>query len=232
MIVLDIETVPCEPEKVIPYRRYFKQFEELEKKAGKLSTFSNDLPVEQFEDLLEIDADLTKSASLDPFSAKIVAIGVITKIEKERVRQCFFDTDEKRLLEAFWTFISENRIPCKTVTYNGLGFDLPMLYFRSMINEVPVCWPDFSLKKYSSWPHFDVMMQLSFFGTLKWKGLTYMAHIFGYECNISEADESGMVFGWYQSGNYYRIQEHNLSDCDKTAFLFRKIMDYYNIPRK
>lgn len=231
MLIIDIETVPLQDNELQKYRKYLKNgqtvlLDSIEKTIKERNKYKN-----QIDWLLEIEStneEICKAASLNPLMGRIACIGIIHKDKKTRIEKTFFDRDsEKNLLESFWTYISEKQIAMKTVTFNGLTFDLPFLYFRSMINGIDISWHDMGLKKFSSFPHFDLMYHLSFWGAFKFSSLDYFAMAFGYDVDPLTSDTGSIVSKWWGCKQDSKIQEYNLEDCRKTAFLYNKTYKYY-----
>lgn len=226
MIILDIETIPLDSKELIKYKRYIKGIDAMDKIVAERAKYKNE--VDWLKEIESTNEDICKTASLNVLLARIACIGIIHKKGKTRVETTFFDKEsEKNLLNNFWDYIRENNIPQKTVTFNGLNFDLPFLYFRSMIHGIEVAWHDFGLRKFTSFPHFDIMQHLAFWNAFKFTGLDYFAMAFGYDVDPESGQNGAMVSKWWGCGEYSKIQSYNLEDCKKTAFLYNKVYKYY-----
>jgi len=75
--------------------------------------------------------------ALDPLTGRIVCVGLIFLKDRHEAESglSLISRDEKVLLQRFWAYIGEKRIS-SFVAHNGLGFDLPFLWKRSVINQV------------------------------------------------------------------------------------------------
>ena len=71
--------------------------------------------------------------------------------------------DESELLEAFWELVRRYET---VVTFNGRGFDVPFLYLRSAVLNVPITRKDWLGYRFASEPHCDLAEQLTFYGCL------------------------------------------------------------------
>lgn len=226
MIILDIETIPLDSKELLKYKKYIKGIDAMDKIVAERAKYKND--IDWLKDIEGINEEICKTASLSVILARIACIGIIHKKGKARVEITFFDREsEKNLLTNFWDYIRENNLEQKTVTFNGLNFDLPFLYFRSMVNSIEVPWHDFGLRKFTSFPHFDLMQSLSFWNAFKFVGLDYFAMAFGYDVDPETCPNGSMVSKWWGCGEDSRIQSYNLEDCRKTAFLYNKVYKYY-----
>lgn len=233
MLILDLETVPASPEAIFSGKRYIKAFESVKDAFGDIG----EKGVTQFgmEKITRNNEKACLEASVDPMFAKIVCIGVIAKLKEDGedvfVKQSFCGPDEEKILVEFWSFVRRNKIPCATITFNGLKFDLPMLYIRTMFHkiEIPKAWSDLSLRRYVYWPHFDVMRILSWwdFGIGSYRGLSYWAKFFGYDCDPENEPDGSMVSKWYAVGDFQRIIDYNMTDCEKTGYVFKSIKNYF-----
>ncbi|ACL62336.1 3'-5' exonuclease [Methylobacterium nodulans] len=76
------------------------------------------------------------------------------------------DWDEKRLLAGFWQYFANSH--ARVVTWNGKGFDLPVLRSRAMIHGISAApwftsgtrWESYTQRYSPDW-HCDLMEQLS-----------------------------------------------------------------------
>jgi predicted PolB exonuclease-like 3'-5' exonuclease len=79
------------------------------------------------------------------------------------------DWDERRLLQAWWKHFGRRQ--ARIVTWNGKGFDLPVLRLRSMMHGIPADpwftrgtkWESYTQRYASDW-HCDLMEQLADYG--------------------------------------------------------------------
>src|SRR3989440_6149493 len=69
--------------------------------------------------------------------------------------------DEAELLTAFWDVAKHYE---KIVTFNGRGFDVPFIYLRSALLNVPISRKDWLGYRFQIEPHCDLAEQLTFYG--------------------------------------------------------------------
>jgi len=222
-IVLDIETVPGPPMDIVFGGKYFTA---LPKLATTIEKAQENPSPEMLEKIAGLNDEVCKAASLDFMFGRIVCIGTMTPKSKTILEKAFSDLeDEAGLLKRFWEFIVEENVPQKTITFNGIEFDLPYLYFRSMINGIEIPWGNLSLRRYSYTPHFDVMQAVVFWGFRKWKSLNVVAKLFGYKGDC-EYDGS-WVSKWAATGQQNLIEEYCLEDCRRTLFVYNQLKQYF-----
>ena len=176
----------------------------------------------------ELEERTVKFRSCDPAFGRIACIGVI-KCHEDLVtgeigitdRNAIIHKDEKVILESFWNLIRGTQF--RTLTYNGLNFDLPYIFLRSMINGVKT--PERAeLRKYSYFPHFDLMEALRNWDRQTFRTMDFWLEVFGLPTKSGSGSE---VFGWWKEGNFGQIAQYCLDDCEANINLYRRIRDYY-----
>jgi predicted PolB exonuclease-like 3'-5' exonuclease len=106
-------------------------------------------------ELLQTKED-EKRASLDALSARVACIGVIVVDGMQpRAAVAITDACERTLLTRFWQFLAQERVS-SFVVHNGLSFDLPFLWKRSVILQIKPTM-SLDLKKYRTDAVFDTM---------------------------------------------------------------------------
>jgi DNA polymerase elongation subunit (family B) len=160
-------------------------------------------------------------AALDIDLARIVAIGwkcdglTETLLAKDEVQ-------ERELLGKLWdAFFAGRRMDDwhVAVTFNGMGFDLPLLMRRSLY--LGVAAPKLQLDRYKH-PHVvDLMAMLSLDGRLKYHGLQFYANRFGIPVNdgISGSEIAQAV----ADGKWDLVQRHCASDVETTYALANRM---------
>lgn len=133
--------------------------------------------------------------------------------------------DERALLRRFWETVGhrgkDGRLP-RLVTYNGRGYDGPMLMVRSAQLEVR---PSRALvpNRYRLEDHTDLLDVLSFFGATRDRySLDYWCRRFDVESPKTKIDGS-QVARAYRDGKIEDIGEYCLRDVRATAELYRRI---------
>lgn len=132
--------------------------------------------------------------------------------------------DETELLTAFWDAAKHYN---QVVTFNGRGFDVPFLYLRSAILNVPITRKDWLGYRFATEPHCDLAEQLTFYGVSGREGaakrfnLDFYCKTFGIESPKSQG-VTGMDVGTLMSeGRYREIAEYCLRDVHATVLLHR-----------
>lgn len=132
--------------------------------------------------------------------------------------------DETELLTAFWDAAKHYQ---QIVTFNGRGFDVPFLYLRSAVLNVPITRKDWLGYRYSTEPHCDLAEQLTFYGVSGREGaarrfnLDFYCKIFGIESPKSHGVTGMDVGALMAEGRYREIAEYCLRDVRATVELHR-----------
>jgi len=162
---------------------------------------------------LEIEAELTaedsKKRSLDAMAGRVACVGVISIDDctaNSAVAMC--STNEKQLLSDVWGYFKEERVS-RFVTHNGLSFDLPFLWKRSIINRVkPTVALD--LKKYRSDFVYDTMNVWSNWEPRQFVTLDALSRVLG----VGEKSGSGSeVLDLWRTREFETIARYCLDDC-------------------
>lgn len=133
-----------------------------------------------------------------------------------------FRGSEKQILEEFWDVL--DRKHPQLVTFNGRGYDGPILMIRSAQLGVR---PSTQLvpKRWEVKRHCDLMDVLSFQGVWRDKySLDYWCRRFDIESPKTSIDGS-QVARAYRDGRIEDIGEYCLRDTRATAELYRKLAD-------
>jgi 3'-5' exonuclease len=132
--------------------------------------------------------------------------------------------DEAELLTAFWELAKKFD---QVVTFNGRGFDVPFIYLRSAILNVPISRKDWLGYRYATEPHCDLAEQLTFYcvsgrdGAARRFNLDFYCKAFGIESpkshGVSGMDMNAMV----AEGKFREIAEYCLRDVHATVALYK-----------
>jgi DNA polymerase elongation subunit (family B) len=132
--------------------------------------------------------------------------------------------DEAELLTAFWDVAKHYE---SIITFNGRGFDVPFLYLRSALANVPITRKDWLGYRYQTEPHCDLAEQLTFYGVSGREGaarrfnLDFYCKAFGIESPKSHG-VTGMDVGTLMAqGRFQDIAEYCLRDVHATVQLYR-----------
>jgi len=229
-LAFDIETIPNQkiPTECIP------QFNPDEVKLGNLKDpMKIRVRLAAEKDLFE--KKLSKKMSVDPALAQVCTfVGMLCDTEKpyedKIIKDCVLQLtdedghDDHALILGAWDFIARacnERIPL--VSYNGISFDLPILFFRAICDDVPVdkFMYDRLTRKYRNMFHYDLMQILAGWDKSRWKKMEFYLNLFsiGSKGGMSGAD----VYPAYQAGEFDKIKEYCMNDVTSTCNLFERI---------
>jgi DNA polymerase elongation subunit (family B) len=199
---------------------------------------------EKIEDAVAKEAkheEITRFMSLWPFTSQVVCI---TMLNAETLRgqsiflaEDFEDdagdagpvefvpcADESELLTAFWDVAKHYD---NVVTFNGRGFDVPFIYLRSALLNVPITKRNWLGYRYATEPHCDLAEQFTFYsvsgrdGAARRFNLDFYCKAFGIESPKS-AGVTGMdVKDLMAAGKYREIAEYCLRDVRATVELYK-----------
>ncbi len=186
-------------------------------------------------------AELERQCSLWPLTSQVVCIAMLN-VETQRGQVLFTaedfeeDTgeagpveyvpcaDEAELLTAFWDVA---RHYDTVVTFNGRGFDVPFIYLRSALLNVPISRKDWLGYRYQTDPHCDLAEQLTFYGVSGRDGaarkfnLDFYCKAFGIESPKSHGVTGMDVSNLLKEGRYREIAEYCLRDVKATVLLYQ-----------
>lgn len=132
--------------------------------------------------------------------------------------------DETELLEGFWDVA---RRYDSVVTFNGRGFDVPFLYLRSAVLNVPITRRDWLGYRYATEPHCDLAEQLTFYGVSGRDGaarkfnLDFYCKAFGIESPKSHGVTGVDVGHMLSEGRQREVAEYCVRDVRATVELYR-----------
>jgi hypothetical protein len=183
-------------------------------------------------------AEIRQQFNLWPFTAQVVCVAMLNA-ETSRGQVLFtaddFEAeagagpvefvacmDEMELLTAFWDVAKHYDA---IVTFNGRGFDVPFLYLRSALLNVPVTRKNWLGYRYATEPHCDLAEQLSFYGVSGREGaarrfnLDFYCKAFGIESPKSHGVTGMDVNDLLAAGKRREIAEYCLRDVQATVLL-------------
>ncbi len=132
--------------------------------------------------------------------------------------------DEAELLAAFWDVAKRYD---SIVTFNGRGFDVPFLYLRSALLNVPISRRDWLGYRYQTEPHCDLAEQFSFYsvsgrdGAARKFNLDFYCKAFGIESPKSQGVTGLDVNDLLAAGEYKKIAEYCVRDVRATVDLYK-----------
>jgi DNA polymerase elongation subunit (family B) len=187
-------------------------------------------------------AELLQQFSLWPFTAQVVCIAMLNAdtqrgqvlftaedFEEESVEgggpvEFVPCVDEPELLTAFWDVAKHYD---SIVTFNGRGFDVPFIYLRSALLNVPITRKDWLGYRFQTEPHCDLAEQLTFYnvsgreGAARRFNLDFYCKAFGIESPKSHGITGMDVNTLLAEGRYRDIAEYCLRDVVATVSLFQ-----------
>jgi len=130
--------------------------------------------------------------------------------------------DERGILEDFAAVLNERK-PC-LVTFNGRGFDLPVIAARCLRHGIPL--PQYYQSRdvryrFSSDGHFDLMDYLADFGAAKPARLDVVAKLCGMPGKVGVAGKD--VGPLMHAGRLAEVQAYCLCDVVQTAAVFLRV---------
>lgn len=194
-------------------------------------------------DLAQRDArqrELENQLSLYPLTARVVCIAMLNA-ESLRGQVLYpaddFESeegeagpvefvpcmDEAEMLTAFWDVAKHYD---SIVTFNGRGFDVPFIYLRSALLNVPISRKDWLGYRYQTQPHCDLAEQLTFYtvsgrdGAAKRFNLDFYCKAFGIESPKSHGVTGMDVANLLAAGCHRQIAEYCLRDVHATVSLY------------
>jgi len=184
--------------------------------------------------------ELQRFMSLWPLTAQVVCIAMINaESDRGQVLYVAEDCDEPQgdgpvrfvpcldepeLLAGFWDTVRHYE---NIVTFNGRGFDVPFVYLRSAVLNVPITRKNWLGYRFATEPHCDLAEQLSFYnvsgrdGAARRFNLDFYCKSFGIESPKSQG-VSGMDVGTLMAeGRHREIAEYCVRDVAATLQLHR-----------
>jgi DNA polymerase elongation subunit (family B) len=186
-------------------------------------------------------AEITRQFNLWPLTAQVVCVAMLNA-ESQRGQVVFLAddyeedaveggpvefvpcADESELLSAFWDASKHYQ---SIVTFNGRGFDVPFLYLRSALLDVPITRKDWLGYRFATEPHCDLAEQLTFYGVSGREGaakrfnLDFYCKAFGIESPKSHGVTGMDVSQLMAEGRFREIAEYCLRDVRATVELHR-----------
>ncbi len=185
--------------------------------------------------------ELTRFMSLWPFTSQVVCIAMLNA-ETGHGKSLFvaedFEedageagpvefvpcADETELLTAFWDAAKHFD---SVVTFNGRGFDVPFIYLRSAVLNVPITKKNWLGYRYAVEPHCDLAEQFTFYsvggqgGAARRFNLDFYCKSFGIESPKSAGVTGNDVATLMAEGKFREIAEYCLRDVRATVELFK-----------
>ncbi len=133
------------------------------------------------------------------------------------------ESSEQELVSGFFTYL-KNAKP-RLVSFNGRGFDLPVLKYRAMLHKVDAKWLYHSGDKWNNYSsrysldwHCDLIEAFSDFGTSARVKMKELCAIFNLPGKI-DVDGSA-VYGLHKAGKTHEIRDYCELDVINTYLLY------------
>ena len=132
--------------------------------------------------------------------------------------------DEFELLTAFWDVAKHYD---EIVTFNGRGFDVPFLYLRSAVLNVPITKKNWLGYRFATEPHCDLAEQFTFYGVSGREGaarrfnLDFYCKAFGIDSPKAHGVTGMDVSTLLAEKKFREIAEYCLRDVRATVELYR-----------
>ena len=232
-LCIDIETIPFQslPEGTMP---------EFDPESVKMGNIKDETKRAEkvAEAKAQFEAGLVKQMSLDPDLCEVIMVAILKEGDYLMESYGPYITEYERIYET-WSLIAaayQSRIPL--VTYNGMGFDLPILLHAAIRLDVAVSPFMYSAltQKYNNPHHYDLMQWFSSWDRQKWKPLDFYLKLFDIGAKTSDGSQ---VYDMWKAGEHDKIREYCEQDVLMTARLFERVspwivkeVEVYEIDKK
>ena len=179
-VFCDVETLPPERELLARFPKVCGCGEEEYRKLALTGEYGRVLTIGV---IVEVDGQVTQS-------------GCLGRDRETRL----FHLEERRTLQAWWRLLRSFRPDSDLiVTFNGISFDLPFLYKRSVINRVQPT-VNLSFARYRSRPIFDVMHEWNKWDPKKYISLDELARLLGLQSPKEDGMDGSRVYDRFCEG--------------------------------
>jgi len=230
---IDIETIPLPAFKERAARRLKRSID-----SGKMNEEQQQRYV---EDQLAEEERVFKSGSLAATSGRVLSIAVhigsvagieiegIESIESEYVFGIDSDGQEQNEHHALTDFLSlmqsfDPEID-EIVGHNIIGFDLPFIFQRCLVNNIAVR-PFVNLSEFNVRGVYDTMHRW-WLGARNRVALDDLAWALEIPSSKTDEVEGSRVFELYQAGKLAEIREYNLNDVRVTRKVYERIVSAF-----
>lgn len=134
-----------------------------------------------------------------------------------------YEQDEKRALTGFLNLLKDfDPDTDELVGHNILGFDLPFIFQRCLVNSIPVR-PFVDLSEFHVRGVFDTMHHW-WLGSKRFVSLDDIAWSLGIESSKTAEAEGSKVFEMYHAEKLAEIREYNLNDVRVTRKVYERMV--------
>jgi DNA polymerase elongation subunit (family B) len=156
-----------------------------------------------------VEPDASKKASLDALTGRVICIGcLVLDAFQIRSSSAMVSDNEATLLKWFWDLLAEERVN-SFVAHNGLGFDLPFLWKRSVILGIRPSVP-LDLRRYKTDFVYDTMCV---WANWEIKGNVSLDALSRALKVGSKQGEGAQVLDLWREERFQELAEYCLHDC-------------------
>jgi len=161
------------------------------------------------EEQRRVDDESYAKSAFDGTFSRIVCIGLLEFSDQMEARSAvaWYGADERELLRQFWARLAQDR-PTLYITHNGLGFDLPFIKKRSIINQVKPSF-EINLAKFRTEPVYDTMAIWSNWDMRGWVKLDVLARALQVETKSGSGEQ---VAEMWEKRQGYELAHYCLQD--------------------
>lgn len=158
----------------------------------------------------ELTQDEAKKAALDALTGQIVCVGLLAVNKSQRIESglAIVAKDEKQLLTSLWSHLADTKCS-QFIAHNGLVFDLPYLWRRSVVHGVrPTV--NLDLRRYRNDFLFDTMSVWGNWDSRSNASLDALANGLGIG---AKSGSGGKVLELWKAGKLEEIARYCIHDC-------------------
>jgi 3'-5' exonuclease len=167
-----------------------------------------------------------KKLSLDSITSRIVAIALAKFDQNSNAKESvvLYGEDEAKILGAFWKFL-EKPAPVQLVAHNGLIFDIPFIWRRSVIQNVRPS-KQLNLARYRTDTIYDTMQLWANWNIRDYVGLDRLSAAFGLGTKTGSGSQ---VLGLWLAGKHEEVARYCYQDALLTYACFCR-MNFMPVP--
>ncbi len=226
-LVFDLETSVLSLENFDDVQREYL-FRDAEKIAGEAERLARRAEIQRLFNLWPMTARVVCIAMLNAETSRGQALFIAEDYEENSSEagpvEFVACLDEAELLTAFWDVAKHYD---SVVTFNGRGFDVPFVYLRSALLNVPISRKDWLGYRFATEPHCDLAEQFTFYGVSGREGaarrfnLDFYCKAFGIDSPKSHGVTGLDVNDLVAQGRGREVAEYCLRDVEATVRLYQ-----------
>lgn len=168
----------------------------------------------------QADDELYGKSAFDGTFSRIVCIGLLEFSDQMEPRSAvaWYGANERELLKLFWARIALDR-PTLYITHNGLGFDLPFIKKRSIIQQVRPS-AEINLAKFRTEPVYDTMAIWSNWDTRGWVKLDVLARALQVDTKSGSGEQVAVM---WEKGEGAELARYCLQDTYVTYACYSRM---------